>query len=620
MVDLRTGATPQSTGKQPEVDVRILATTDLHACLTSWDYFTNLPALGRGLSRIASLMAAARAKATNVLQFDNGDFLTGSGLGDYMAQIHPAAFGHPMVLAMNALGYDAVNLGNHEFSHGLDHLRHSLRDAAFPIVSTNFDIPSLDKLQKIAILTRTFLDRDGAQHLLRIGVLGLLPSQTMVWEALHLRGQAAAYPMIDAAHAAARDLRAQGADLVIALAHTGLSTTENVQGEESSAEIIAEIPGIDAVIAGHSHQVYPTEGGHAQSRAMVLPGHYGSHLGVLDLVLRKGAGGWHKVAQSAEARPIAQRTPGTGAQTALVADAPAITALAQDIHSKILTQSEQVIGKVPHRVYSYFATIVPCDAMALLGEVQRCALSQALVGTPLGHLPVLAATAPFKVGGRGGPDNYTDLPAGPFQRHHAADLYMHPNRFVGFRVTGAELALWLERSVSKYSHFPPGTRDEMLHNPDFPSFNCDIIHGVTYQIDLTRPPMFDTHGVQINPGTQRIADLRYCGEPVQAAQIFAVASNSFRREGQAGFAGTSATHVIYESPVLVQDLLLRHIAAGHPVPKADPLHWRFVPVAGSTALVQSSPKSADVIADIAHFNPEPLGVDCEGFLRFRLHL
>ncbi len=610
----------EKMGAAVQLDLRILATTDLHACLTAWDYYAHKPADERGLSRLATLIRTAQAEVANSLLFDNGDFLAGSGIGDLWAERFPSRDVHPMVAAMNALQFDAVNLGNHEFSHGLAFLRHALKDALFPIVCTNFTFHDLPFVQQSLLISRALHDSAGKSHRITVGVIGLLPAQTMVWEAIHLKGHASAAPMLQRAQSAAAELRSKGADLVVALSHTGLAlqSAESSAGEEHFAQAVAAISGIDVVIAGHSHQKFPAAGEGADS-AMVLPGFFGSHLGVVDLTLQHHGDGWKVAAHRAELRPIAQRD-STGKLAPLVSDVPEIRALAEPAHAAIIEQATKVIGQTHQRLHSYFATVTSAAALALIAQAQETALAAHLAGTQYAGLPILSAVAPFKAGGRGGPENYTDLAIGPLLHHHAADLYMHPNRLIGFRVTGAEVALWLERAVSKYFQITAGMQDAPLLNPDFPSFNCDMIFGLTYEIDLHQPPMFNAQGAVVNPMARRIINLRHNGAPLRDDQVFALASNSYRREGKSGFAGTSQTHVIADSPLMIQTLLRSYIAENRQMPQPGPQHWRFAPVQGATVWVASSPTAMQVLDDIAHFRPLPLGLDEAGFLRFRLHL
>jgi 2',3'-cyclic-nucleotide 2'-phosphodiesterase/3'-nucleotidase len=610
--------------KAAQVRLRILATTDLHACLTAWDYYAHKLAEGRGLSRVAQLITAARAEVENALLFDNGDFLSGSGIGDLLAAQFPAQGVHPMIAAMNDLGYDAVNLGNHEFSHGLPFLRHSAKDARFPVLSSNFAFDDLPFARQTLLLNCSCVDGSGQKHDLKVGVMGLLPAQTLVWEAAHLNGHAYAAPMLTAAKYYAATMRAAGADIVIALAHTGLaqadtdeSTGENL-GEEHLANSVAALAGIDVVIAGHTHQQFPSEQGGEQG-GLVQPGFFGSHLGVVDVVMQRLSTGWQVVSRHAQLRAIAQRT-STGQVAPLVSDAAQIRALAEPAHAFITKTATQVIGHADKRLHSYFATITSSAALSIIAQAQSAGLAAMLAGGPDADLPILSAVAPFKAGGRGGPENYTDLAAGPLLHHHAADLYMHPNRLVGFRVTGAEVALWLERAVSTYFQIDRGARNVQLLNADFPSFNCDMIFGLTYEVDISQPPMFNAQGTLINPNARRVRNICHQGQPMRDDQVFALASNSYRREGKSGFAGTSQTHVMAQSPQMIQDLLREHITRGHPIPQPNAAHWRFAPIDGASVWFSTSPNAVQVLGDIDHFQPESIGLDETGFLRFRLHL
>lgn len=121
----------------------------------------------------------------------------------------------------------------------------------------------------------------------------------------------------------------------------------------------------------------------------------------------------------------------------------------------------------------------------LLAEAQAANMRRLLVGRVEADWPLLVAVAPFKAGGRGGPMNYTDIPPGPLTTRHVADLHIHPNSPVALRMTGADLARWLERSVSLFHSIAPGSRDTNLVDPAFPSYNFDMIHGLSFAIDLS---------------------------------------------------------------------------------------------------------------------------------------
>jgi 2',3'-cyclic-nucleotide 2'-phosphodiesterase/3'-nucleotidase len=154
-----------------DVKLRIMETTDLHMHAMNYDYYRNKEVDDFGLARTATLIRDARAQARNSLLFDNGDLLQGNPMGDYMARSRGLSFGevHPMYKAMNLLGYDAANIGNHEFNYGLDFLLKSISGANIPYVLSNVyavdgdDDPSNDKhyIRPYTILSRRVMDEDG---------------------------------------------------------------------------------------------------------------------------------------------------------------------------------------------------------------------------------------------------------------------------------------------------------------------------------------------------------------------------------------------------------------------------------------------------------------------------
>ena len=374
--------------------------------------------------------------------------------------------------------------------------------------------------------------------------------------------------------------------------------------------------GIDVVLAGHSHKVFPETDARLMDQAIVSAGFYGSHLGVIDLELQRNSAGWQMVNRCSAVRPVAMRR-GLGV-TALVAEDPAIVAIAAQTHAQIITAADQVVGQSDRRLHSYFALVSDSPALTLVATAQRDHLRRQLTDPKLAGIPILAAAAPFKAGGRGGPDNYTDLMAGPLRVRHIADLYTHPNHPVAFLITGTELAQWLERSASIYRQIDFGAQDAELLDPDFPSFNFEVIFGVTYQINLAKPARFDALGRVINADATRIENLAFDGQAVTADQRFILVSNSFRRDGGQGFAGTESAHVIYEGDVHVATLVHDHVALGGDLPQIDPQRWKFTPMPQTTVLLDSSPRAVDVLDEVAHL--EPLDILPSGFQRFRLHL
>ena len=604
----------------PKLKLRILATTDLHAHVLSWNYDTNQIAPARGLSRVATLVEQARAQVENCLLFDNGDFLNGSGLSEAIWAHAPKMPTHPIVMAMNHLNYDAVAVGNHEFSHGLDFLKTCVSQAVFPILCSNLMIPDFENMQPFVVLTREMIDQSGLRHHIKIGVISLLPMQTLVWEARNLDGIATAVPMLQTAQTLSQHLREMGADIVVALAHTGFAKGSDATHEENLAKSLSEIATIDAVISGHSHSVYPTTQDPLDGVAIVCPGFYGSHLGLIDLELQRDQTGWHCIGRQSAVRPVAHRCGDDGLLVPPVAEHREIVAIAQNTHSEIIRSAEKIVGRTDHRLHRYFALLADSPALNLIASAQLDHLHNTLTDPNLRQIPILAAAAPFKAGGRGGPDNYTDSAVGALRIRNISDLYPHPNYLVEFRITGAELRQWLERSCSLFLQVTLGDKDAPLIAPDFPSFNFEVIFGVTYNINLSQPPRFDALGRQINPSAQRIENLMYQGKCITEDQIFILASNSFRRDGTAGFAGTDSSRVIYESCTQVTTIIQRYLERGTPPPNLIRQRWKFTPMPDTTVIFDTALAAVDVADEISHLTPRALTTLASGFRRFRLHL
>ena len=192
-------AWPGTQAWAAEIRLRILQTTDVHMNLLAYDYYQDKATDEYGLARTITLIKGARAEARNSLLFDNGDLLQGSPLGDYVARIRPLPTGevHPAYKVLNLLNVDAANIGNHEFNFGLPFLRQAIAGANFPYVSANVmvDEPGVPREQArhaftpYVILDRTFTDEAGAKHVLKVGVIGFVPPQIMVWDRAHLEGR-----------------------------------------------------------------------------------------------------------------------------------------------------------------------------------------------------------------------------------------------------------------------------------------------------------------------------------------------------------------------------------------------------------------------------------------------
>ncbi|MCL4676683.1 MAG: bifunctional 2',3'-cyclic-nucleotide 2'-phosphodiesterase/3'-nucleotidase, partial [Pararhodobacter sp.] len=479
-----------------QAHLRILTTTDLHCHVQAYDYYGDRANDTMGLSRTASIVAEIRAEATNTLTVDNGDYFQGNPMGDYMAYSRGMREGdlHPVMAAMNTLGYDAGTLGNHEFNYGVPFMDLVNARADFPLVCANFArtlgaTPREDALHlpPYVILDRMVTDGAGAEHPIKVGIIGFLPPQIMQWDRAHLRGRFATRGIVEAAEAWVPQMREQGADLIIALSHSGISDAPYDPMMENASLYLAGVDGIDCVVCGHQHQVFPSstfqgegidaERGTLMGKPAVMAGFWGSHLGILDLMLTRDGDGWRIDTSESSTRSIYQRNEDRSI-TALAEDYAPIVAATAQAHQDTLDYVRAEVGQTAVPLYSYFALVADDPSVQIVSDAQGDYVRTILQGTEHEGLPVLSAAAPFKAGGRGGPEYFTDVPAGPVAIRNVADLYLYPNTLMAVRITGAQVREWLERSAGMFNQITPGGADQLLLNPSFPSYNFDVMDGV----------------------------------------------------------------------------------------------------------------------------------------------
>lgn len=622
-----------------QAHLRIMETTDLHVHVFPYNYYADKPDDTVGLARTAAHIDAIRAEATNALLIDNGDFLQGNPMGDYMAYEKGMQDGdvHPVIKAMNALGFDASTLGNHEFNYGLDFLMKSVNGAEFPIVSANVvkemgASPTADTtlLKPYVILDHTVTDGAGEEHAIRVGLIGFVPPQIMNWDRKHLEGKVNARDIVETARAYVPQMKEEGADIIIALSHSGIGAAEHTEGMENASVPLAAVDGIDAVLTGHSHLVFPSptyEGyaavdaakGTIHGKPATMGGFWGSHMGLIDLMIEKDGTAWRVLTHEVSTRPIYERGEDRSI-TALVESAPRVEAAAQAEHDATLAYVRRAVGRTDAPLHSYFALVADDPSVQIVSIAQLWYITEMMKGTEHEGLPILSAAAPFKAGGRGGPEYYTDVPVGDVAIKNVADLYLYPNTIRAVKIDGAQLKGWLERSAGAFNQVEPGATDAPLLNPDFPSYNFDVIDGVTYQIDLSQPSRFDAKGVEINPGASRIVNLAYQGRPVTDDMEFIVATNNYRASGGGDFPGAKGDTIVFEGPDTNRDVIVRYIVEqGTITPSAD-ANWTFAPMPGTTVLFETGPGAAPYADTVQGVAIEPAGDGPDGFALFRITL
>lgn len=524
------------------VDLRILATTDLHTNLVNYDYYQDKPVETLGLAKTAVLIEKAKKENPNVLLVDNGDTIQGTPLGTYKAIVDPVEKGeqHPMYAALQALGFEAGTLGNHEFNYGLDYLNRVIETAGMPLVNANVLDPATGKFiyQPYKIIEKTFTDTQGRLTTVKIGVTGIVPPQILNWDKANLEGKVVVRDSVEAIRDIIPEMRKAGADITLVLSHSGIGDDKYEKGEENEGYQIASLPGVDAVVTGHSHAEFPSGNGSGfyekypgvdgvngkiNGTPVTMAGKYGDHLGVIDLKLNYTDGKWKVTDSKGSIRKVDTKSN--------VADQRVID-IAKESHQGTINYVRQQVGTTTAPITSYFSLVKDDPSVQIVNNAQLWYAKQELAGTPEANLPILSAAAPFKAGTRGDATAYTDIPAGPIAIKNVADLYLYDNITAILKVNGAQLKEWLEMSAGQFNTIDPNnSQPQNLVNTDYRTYNFDVIDGVTYEFDITQPNKYDREGKLANPNASRVRNLKYQGKEIDPNQEFIVVTNNYRSNG-----------------------------------------------------------------------------------------
>ena len=624
------------------VDLRILETTDLHSNMMDFDYYKDTPTEKFGLVRTASLINAARDEAKNSVLVDNGDLIQGSPLGDYMAAkgLKKGEI-HPVYKALNTLDYAVGNLGNHEFNYGLEYLQKALAGASFPYVNANIiDVKTKKPLFTPYLIKETdVVDQEGHKQTLKIGYIGFVPPQIMTWDKANLSGKVTVNDITETARRYVPEMREKGADVVVVIAHSGLSADPYQSMAENSVYYLSEVPGVDAIMFGHAHAVFPGKDfanikgadivkGTLNGVPAVMPGMWGDHLGVVDLVLNNDSGKWQVTQAKAEARPIYD----TAAKKSLAAEDSKLAEILKADHDATREFVSQPIGKSADNMYSYLALVQDDPTVQVVNNAQKAYVEHFIQGDPdLAKLPVLSAAAPFKVGGRkNDPASFVEVEKGPLTFRNAADLYLYPNTLVVVKASGKEVKEWLECSAGQFNQIDvTSSKPQSLINWDgFRTYNFDVIDGVEYQIDVSQPARYDGECQTVNPSAERIKNLTFNGKPIDPNATFLVATNNYRAYG-GKFAGTGDNHIAFASPDENRSVLAAWIGAesqraGEIHPAANN-NWRLAPIHSEKKLdirFETSPgdKAAAFIKEKGQYPMQKVATDEIGFAIYQMDL
>ncbi|MFB9206250.1 bifunctional metallophosphatase/5'-nucleotidase [Nonomuraea spiralis] len=547
-------ALPAHANGDKSVTVTVMGTSDIHSNALNWDYFKDAAYSDKqgntiGLAQVSSLVNKVRAErgADHTLLFDSGDTIQGTPLAYYYAKVEPiteTGRTHPMAKAMNAIGYDAVTLGNHEFNYGLPLLATWIKQMRAPVLGANA-VQAKSGLPAYEPFVIKTMKVKGDKPI-KVGVLGLTNPGVAIWDKANVEGKLRFTDLVESARKWVPVIRGLGADVVVVTAHAGDSGMSSygtdLPVENASALVAEQVPGIDAVLFGHAHnevaQRFVTNKVTGQQVLLTEPGKWGQRLSRLDFTLTKQRGKW----------VVTGKTSAT-LNTNTVTEDPKIVSLLKPQHDTTIGYVNKVVAKSAEELS---AAESPYKDTPILDYIQQVQTETVKAALPDNTLPVLSIAAPFS--------RTAVFPAGDVRVRDVAGLYVYDNTLLAIKLTGAQIKDYLEYSARYFNQLNPGDPvdvTKLTNAANTPDYNYDQLSGVSYDIDVAKP------------AGQRIANLTFEGAPIPAGKEFVVAINNYRQSGGGGFPHVTNAPVLYNAQVEIRQALIEYATAKGTINPAD---------------------------------------------------
>jgi 2',3'-cyclic-nucleotide 2'-phosphodiesterase / 3'-nucleotidase len=528
----------------------VLGTTDLHSHVFDWDYYldkaySDSKGNSVGVARVATLIKQQRAAKgeEHVLLVDAGDIIQGTSLAYYFARVQPitdeGAPKHPMAVAMNYMRYDAAALGNHEFNYGIEVLRKFESQCRFPLLGANaLDAKTLKPAFQPYTVKRICVP--GAPDI-KVGILGLTNPGIALWDKDNVSGRMVFPGLVEQAKKYVPRLRALGCDVVFLTDHSGLDGSSSYGDElpyvENASNLVAQqVPGIDAILVGHTHVEVPsyTVKNEETGEDVLLsePYCWGYRLSVFDFELELVRGQWKVTKKTAQTL-----NPNT------VDEDPEIKKLLEADHELVVKYVNTPVGTCTEDLSAADSCWKDVPIMDFIHQVQMDTVKAGLSASDAA-LPLISVAAPFS--------RTADIPAGSVTIKDIAGLYIYDNTLYGKKLTGAQLRDYLEYAAKYYHQVPAGTAVDtstLTNANSFWDYMYDTAAGVSYDIDIAQPE------------GSRIKNLAYNGTPVTDDQVFVVAVNNYRANGGSGYPHIAAADIAYSSTNEIRQLMIDYVTS-----------------------------------------------------------
>lgn len=503
------------------MQLSILSTSDVHGYIRADDFRRPLLNDGLGLSRAATVISDYQQQAQQsgniTLTIENGDFIQGSPLTNYIEKVATDQTNVYQKLT-DTVKYDVRILGNHEFNFGRAYIENVFAETP-NLLNANI----LDETTQQPFVGEPYqiFERQGVN----IGVIGLTTQFIPHWEQpAHIKGLIFEDPVAIAKKYIA-ELR-PNVDVLVLAYHGGFAEDlktgqplERVTSENQGYQLL-QLAGVDALVTGHQHREIAEV---VHGVPTTQPGYRGDHVGLMALTLNES-----NQCVSATAELLA---------TGNAPEREDIVAIIEPLQEKVDQWLDTPVGHVGDnmQVVDHFAARAHNHPfIELVNQVQMAA-----TGTDISN------TALFN-------DEVRGLGNAVSQRDIMTN-YIFPNTLVVEKLTGQDIKDALEVNARYFKIADDGqlTINPLFTTPKVQHYNYDIWSGIDYTFDISQPM------------GQRVVAIKKDGQPLDMMATYEVAINNYRAGGAGNFPMFSADKIVREVQRETADLIGEYIMA-HP--------------------------------------------------------
>ena len=535
-----------------DFELKLICTTDLHMEIYGFDYVSDRALPGQGLVHLKAIIDDERVSGPSLV-FDNGDFLQGGRLAEELIS-EPR---HPLADILNSIGYDAITLGNHDFDFGLEPLKSFLKQLSMPVISSNLCSEVLESHVAPSKILEVELDGSNrSRNLLKVGIIGLLPPQTLQWNNTQLVGHIEIGDIVEVARSASKALRDEGADIVVALAHTGLGAAEHSKMMENALIPLSHLLTLDAVVGGHTHDwVHSGDEPSLGPVPVVQAGAHAKGVGVIELGLE-----FNKKWMVTKAKTRLRRV--RADKQSPSADDVSMAAIA---HQRVRKQLAEPVGKTRRVLTNHLSALGYDDGVKLMHDAIHWRM-KALSLPPLKHIATFSS---FRSNSAYGSNNFLETDPRVIRQRDVAGISPFNNPLCVFLRSGAQIRKWMADTSAYFQTLEQGSSDQSLRDISYPAYYFDQFSRFEYAFDLSQP---------VSNNSARVPKLKLGGKTVRDTDVFAVGAIVYRAHGGGNLFRVDPKDLLWKDDIGLRDLLIEYLRQSQATTPSEAPLWTFSPL------------------------------------------